>query len=539
MKLSRFLLFVLASGLGLAQGADTCIPSVAGVPADIQAILLKPMYKDANWGLRVVDPGNGKVLIDLEPQCQFFIGSVRKVFSVGALLNEVGPAYRYNTPVYRNGEVDRAGVLHGDLILVASGDLTMGGRSNPDGSIAFTGFDHNEADALGNAVLTKPNPLARYAELARQVSASGITRIAGDVVIDDRLFQPFNFRGQFDVRPMFVNDDVVDLTIDPTTAGNRARVNWRPISSALDIKSTLMLSAASTPKTLEVDPLFPACIGQAGCSAAIRGDLPANFVPPLTNAFPLVQTVRITQPSNYARTVFIEALQAAGVGVNVASTGVNPVQLLPAKGSYQPGQKAAELIGMPYSEDAKFVLKVSYNIGADTSLVLFGLTRGVDNMQDALAVEQRNLATNYGIPNGEFHFIDGSGGGNTTATNRAVTQMLVAMRQRPAFPAFFNALPMLGVDGSLGFVTDFQKDPSLAGATGQVHAKTGTYVLGTETSVLLKGQALGGYVTTKSGRQLVFELVVNNVDVTANLIGGVMNVFQDQGRIAAILWRDN
>jgi D-alanyl-D-alanine carboxypeptidase len=432
MKLSRFLLFALASGLSLAQGANACIPSVAGVPAHIQAIFQKPMYNEANWGLRVVDPGNGKVLIDLEPQCQFFIGSVRKVFSVGALLNEVGPSHRYNTPVYRNGAVDRAGVLHGDLILVASGDLTTGGRTNPDGSIAFSNFDHNEADALGNATLTAPNPLAGYAELARQVSASGITRITGDVVIDDRLFKPFSFRGQFDVRPTFVNDDVVDVTISPATAGSRAVVNWRPISSALDIKSTLMVSAAGTPKTLDVDPLFPACIGQAGCSAAIRGDLPANFVPPLTNAYPLVQTVRITQPSNCARTVFLEALQAAGVAVNASPAGANPVQLLPAKNSYLPSQKTA-------SDDAKFVLQVSYNIGADTSLVLFGLTQGVDNMPQALVVEQRNLATNYGIPKGEYHFIDGSGGGNTTATNRAVTQMLIDMKQRPAFSTFFSS----------------------------------------------------------------------------------------------------
>ncbi len=539
MKLSRFLLFALASGLGLAQGANACIPSVAGVPVHIQAIFQKPMYKEANWGLRVVDPGNGKVLIDLEPQCQFFVGSVRKVFSVGALLNEVGPSHRYNTPVYRNGAVDRAGVLHGDLILVASGDLTMGGRTNPDGSIAFSNFDHNEADALGNATLTAPNPLAGYAELARQVSASGITRITGDVVIDDRLLKPFSFRGQFDVRPTFVNDDVVDVTISPATAGSRAVVNWRPISSALDIKSTLMVSAAGTPKTLDVDPLFPACIGQAGCSAAIRGDLPANFVPPLTNAYPLVQTVRITQPSNYAHTVFLEALQAAGVAVNASPAGANPVQLLPAKNSYLPGQKTAELTGVPYSDDAKFVLKVSYNIGADTSLVLFGLTQGVDNMPQALVLEQRNLATNYGIPKGEYHFIDGSGGGNTTATNRAVTQMLIDMKQRPAFSNFFNALPILGVDGSLGFVNDFQSDATLAGATGQVHAKPGTFVQATETSILLKGQALGGYVTAKSGRQFVFELVVNNVDLGANLLAGVISVFQDPGRIAAILWRDN
>ena len=67
----------------------------------------------------------------------------------------------------------------------------MGGRTKPDGTIAVSDWDHNEANNLGNAVLTKPNALAGYASLAREVKAAGITRIAGNVIIDDRLFEPF------------------------------------------------------------------------------------------------------------------------------------------------------------------------------------------------------------------------------------------------------------------------------------------------------------------------------------------------------------
>ena len=130
-----------------------------------------------------------------------------------------------------------------------------------------------------------------------------------------------------------------------------------------------------------------------------------------------MQTFRIVQPSNYARTVLIEALQAAGVKVDAPAVAFNPVGLLPPPNSYPPDTKIAELIGLPYSDDAKLVLKVSYNIGADTSLLLFGLTQGVNNMGDALVVERHNLISNYGIPDDQFEFIDGSGGGFTTATN--------------------------------------------------------------------------------------------------------------------------
>ena len=233
-----------------------------------------------------MDLGPGKELMDLQPHCHFYIGSVRKVFSVGELLDQIGPDHRYNTPVYRHGELNGAGVLQGDLVLVASGDLTMGGRTNPDGTIAVANFDHNEADSLGNATLTKPNPLAGYIELAQQVAKSGVKEITGNVIIDDRLFQPFNFRGQFDVKPIFVNGDLVDLSIRPTSPDKPASVEWRPVSAALGVENNLVTSAAHSQRTLTLEPVAPQCVGKPGCTAAIAGQIPVDFVPPLTKSIP-------------------------------------------------------------------------------------------------------------------------------------------------------------------------------------------------------------------------------------------------------------
>ena len=50
-------------------------------------------------------------------------------------------------------------------------------------------FDHDDANALpGIATLTPEDPLAGLDDLAAQIAASGIRRVAGDVVIDDRLW---------------------------------------------------------------------------------------------------------------------------------------------------------------------------------------------------------------------------------------------------------------------------------------------------------------------------------------------------------------
>ena len=50
------------------------------------------------------------------------------------------------------------------------------------------------------------------------------------------------------------------------------------------------------------------------------------------------------------------------------------------------------------------------------------------------------------------------------------------------------------------------------------------------------GIQFGGYIRTKSGRDLNYVLVVNNAPVAD--IDAVAQVFQDEGTISAILWRD-
>ena len=403
MNNSRLSMYVLAvsvpllySGITLTGAQSFADP--ARLPSEIKSIFDAPRYKGAIWGLGIIDLETGQTLINLEPRHNFFIGSVRKVFTIGELLNQIGPSYRFNTPTYRQGTVSETGVLHGNLILVASGDLTMGGRTNPDGTVAITNFDHNEANSLGNAELTRPDPLAGYADLAHQIAASGIKKITGEIIVDDRLFKPFHFRDEFDLKPIFVNDDVVDLKInspDPANVGELASLEHRPESAALAVDNAVRMTAPDT--EINIDPGLPQCIAQLDCTVTLTGDLPIGFVPPLIGSYPLIRTFRIVDPSSYARTILTEKLRAAGVEVDAPTVEANPSQWLPPKNDYEPNMRVAELRGLPCSEDAKLVNKVSYNIGADTSLLLYGLTQGVDNMKAALAMEKKNLLMNYGI----------------------------------------------------------------------------------------------------------------------------------------------
>jgi D-alanyl-D-alanine carboxypeptidase len=140
----------------------------------------------------------------------------------------------------------------------------------------------------------------------------------------------------------------------------------------------------------------------------------------------------------------------------------------------------------------------------------------------------------------DYSFVDGSGGDDSLATNGMVTHFLTEMYKRADFPQYHASFPILEVDGLLATVTDFESEPTLAPAKGQVYAKTGTYVGLAGEGLELKCQAFGGYVTTRSGRKLAYQLVVNGVPITdpEGITAEIIKVFQDEGTISAIVWRD-
>jgi D-alanyl-D-alanine carboxypeptidase len=513
-------------------------PKPKPIPAEIQAIFDKPLYKSGIWGLRVVDLENGRVIYDLNPQRKLLTGSVRKLISVGLALEKLGPDHKFVTPIYRWPGGKDVSTVNG-LALVASGDLAMGGRTNPDGTLAISDYDHNEANSLGNAQLTTPNPLAGFEKLAKQVAAAGVKEVRGDVVIDDRLFVPFNFRDEFDVRPIFVNDDVVDVMIEPGAEDQPAKVDWRPKSAAFSVNPDVSMVTAGEQLEISLDPELPKCFGTVYCKGKVSGKLPLGFMPPLTDKYPLVRTFRITAPQNYARTALIEALKTEGIKVSANVVRENGDRFPKIHEKIAAQFKVTELVSPPYSQYAKWILKVSYNIGADTSLVLFGLTQGVNSMPDALVAESKTLANEYNIDPADYKFIDGSGGGESAATPAAIVSFLDTMDNKKFFETYRDCLPILATDGSLAFVTDFQKDTTLAGAKGKVFAKTGTFLSGTdENSLSLRAQTFAGYIDTKSGRHLAYALFVNDVSPVTG-INDVIQVFQDEGTISAIIWREN
>lgn len=537
IRRSTILAVVLALGIstaGCGNSTDNDEPSAAReLPDSIQAIMDGPRYKDSTWSLLVRDVETGETFYDLNSEKMSFTGSTRKLFSVGLALDTLGADHRIKTPVYRTGDIDGAGIMNGDLVLVGAGDLTFGGRRVDDNTIEYTNFDHNDANNLGTATLTPQDPLYAIDQLAQQVADSGIRQVTGDIVVDDQLFTPYRVpNGNLLITPILVNENMVDISITPTSDGQPAALEYRPQTAAFSVENEVN----TTPKDDPADIVLSGsslieCIGTADCVGTASGTIPEEYVAPFDNGGTFVGTFRVEDPASFARIAFIEALERKGVSVNAETVQPNATPTGP--GNYPASSRVAEFESAPYEQQAQLILKVSLNLGANLALSLYGETKGAKTVEAALAAEREALTTKFGIDGAKFDFpTNGSGSPDSKATPSALVHMLTEMAKTPVAAQFKECLPVLGENGSLA--TSGRDLPG----RGHVFAKTGTTVGAGpdgETPVIV-AQNLAGYIDTKSGRTVAYALLLNDGGPVTDFAKDLGAVIEDEARISSLIY---
>jgi D-alanyl-D-alanine carboxypeptidase/D-alanyl-D-alanine-endopeptidase (penicillin-binding protein 4) len=487
--------------------ADTDKP----LAARIEKVINGDAYKHSLWGMLVVDANTGKSLYELNGDKLFKPASTTKLFSTAAALASLGADFKFETPVYRRGEVVK-GLLRGDLILVASGDLTMGGRAGPDGKLQFKDHDHIYASTfLGKAELTDTDPLAGMNDLARQVAAAGISQVQGEILIDDRLFVKNRGSGSGPdlLTPIVVNDNLVDLVVTPAArAGQPATIRLHPQTGFVAMDAQVTTVAQGEETRIQVRAVGPQRF-------SVRGQI-------VVQSRPRVGIYLVDDPAGYARALFIEALRRAGVAV-AASVLELPRAELPPRDGYGKLTRVAVHTSAPFSELVKVTLKVSHNLYASTFPLLIAIKNGKHTLADGMHL-QRELLAGLGLDVKSISFGGGAGGSPADmVTPRATVQLLQALARRDDYKVFQAGLPILGVDGTLA-----EAVPADSPARGKVLAKTGTYFwrdLMNDRS-LLTSKALAGTMTTARGRALIVAIFVNRVPlpkgVTTNREGKVL-----------------
>lgn len=479
----------------------------------IEKLLEQPRFKHAHWGALVQDLATGEVLYALNPDKLFIPASTTKLYSVACALDAFGAQHRFVTNVRQRGDVD-GNVLRGDLILVASGDPTLGGRTLAGNRIAFTNNDHTYANGARETQLTEPNPLAGLDELAKQIATGGLRRIRGDVVIDDRLFEKAEGSGSGPSRitPIMVNDNLIDFSISPTTAGQPAKVSWRPESAGIQVEAQF--------ETVAADGELVTWIRDLGNGRYfLHGKIPEKHAT-------VVRVVEVADAASHARTLFIEALARAGVVVEAPTLGTNALDRLPTSKEVAELPVVSKFESPPLAEEAKLILKVSHNLHASALPLLVASKYGERSLGAGLK-RQREFLKRLGVDAESISFGGGAGGSRADHTTpRATVQLLKAMAARPDFDAYRDALPILGVDGTLATAVNAQ-----SAARGKAQAKTGTLLwddlLNGES--LLTSKALAGYLTTAKERRVAFALFVNYVHlrdgVTTRSVGADLGTF--------------
>lgn len=501
-----------ASGAPQAVGPQKLTNALAAIEGQSR-------YRQATWGYDALDQNSGAVLASQNANSMFDPGSTMKIYSTATALRLYGPNYRFTTPAYREGPMS-GNTLNGNLVLVGSGDLSLGLRDEPNGTMYYENtpdLDQSYANiGLPGAVEPPGNPLSGLNQIAAQVRASGITEVNGNVIVDDTLFSPYDGFPDGNVSPIWVNENLIDALVTPGSVGHAASVSWRPMTAQYTVANNVTTVAAGGSTSLQIKE-------QTAGSLVVTGQIAAGSSPTLV-------VHEVDDPAAFARSAFIEALQQAGVKVTASPGGPNPT--LPPQAGYQvPSNMVGKYVSLPLSQFINLILKVSYNRGADLMTCLAAVKTGSTDCEQGLVAELTTI-TGLGIHSQSVFPLDGAGSddqGRTTVG--ALAEFLRKIASTSYGQTMYQSLPVLGRSGTVANVL------SDSPAAGHVALKTGNRAVGSVTNqLMLLGNSLAGYIQTKSGHHVTFMIVVGNVPL--NSPSDVLTVTDEQARMVAAMYAD-
>ena len=502
------------------------LPAAAQAPFcdQVRALTEGPEVAGAHWGVAVTTL-NGTQLCGINAAQLFRPASNDKLFTGAAALALLGADKRFETRVDAVGEVT-GGVLHGSLELVGGGDANFGAQDVP--YIAPAQRPKNSAP--------EPRAIADIEELADKIFASGIRQVEGDVVGNDGFFawEPYPPDWAADdllwgygapVSALTMHDNEVVYSVSP---GNKPS-GKATISAIPDVPYYVVNS------NVYGGSFNGGCDDRLGYQRAGGSKLLQIFGDIKPQAQPCRQAIAIEDPAEYAALALKQALERRGVKISgtAKATHAEMRRLGPvirdepsvkfmlsrtlnepytpdrqgfaceaqvvATGQTQPKQTLLAIHESPHlADDLTYTFKVSQNLHAEILLRNLGAAFDCEHTQSAGVAVVKEYLLHAGLDAKDFRLFDGSGlSGHDLVAPRAITKFLAYAATQPWFAIYKAALPVAGVDGSLGgrFAAP---DSALK---GRVFAKTGT---------LGESRALSGYVTAATGQTLIFSVLVDN-----------------------------
>lgn len=432
----------------------------------IDALLDSKRYRRASWGVDVRYVDGGAELYSRNPLKYFIPASNMKVFTTAAVLDRLGPNFRFETRLGYEGQLQENGVLTGDLVLIGGGDP---GLANKLGSGSI--FQHLDT-------------------MAREVERAGIRLIQGDVIGDDSFFsyaphgrgwnkKDLEYHYAPRVSALSFYDNLLNLVARPgRRTGQPIRLASYPSNSLFQ----LVNMGTTVPDGPQATGYLFRSLGNH--KAVISGQIPVSS-PGWT------RRITMEDPALYTATLLRDRLRKRGIRLagSVRSRHTPPADGVETQVIYV--HESPPLIQVIFR-----VNRESHNLYAEILLRTLGaVVKGRGSDSGGLEVVYE-LLREAGVPLRLTDLQDGSGlSEQNLITPRAQSLLLRHVAGKSFFPFFLGSLPVAGRNGTLS--------GRMGGtpAASRVFAKTGT---------LSNAITLGGYVQSRSSELLAFSILVND-----------------------------
>ena len=377
--------------------------------------------------------------------------STMKLLTTTSALESLGPAYRWKTEAYLDGQLTQ-GVLQGDLIFKGYGDPKLTVES--------------------------------FWMWLRELRQRGLREIRGDIVLDRSYFAPYQYDpGEFDNEPtsaynvgpnaLLLNFNAVHLHLIPDGEATVALLS--PELRGYTVQNHIVTS----------DQL--ACHGEDAYSAHLEG---RDIV--LEGAIPagcgeLDDYLALLSHDDYFQAVFSALWQELGGSfLGKVRDGSVQHELMPFATHYSP----------PLAEVIRDINKFSNNTMARQLFLTMGAATG--QASDIAQSREAVIAwlSSHHLSFSELVLENGAGLSRNERISAQHLATVLRLASRSLYSAELEAsLPILGLDGT---VKKRFKDCALS---GHAHLKTGT----------LEGvKAIAGYVDARSGKKWILVFIVNH-----------------------------
>ena len=414
-------------------------------------------------GIQVFSLDTKKILFQRNDDSLFMPASNMKVLTTALAMLRLGPDYRFTTRLVREPA--------GDLVLIGSGDPSLSGRVYPYTKDSGSGA-----------------PLRTLEALVDRAIASGLTRVDGDVVGDDRLYPwaPYPPSWTEDdmmreygapVSALTLNDNSIALTIRPgDEEGDAARLSLSPAIEYYAIDNRIVTVAKGGEARIRISR------GLNSRQLLLWGSIPVRHAA-------VGEALPVDDPALFAAQALYDILTRRGVAI----TGKAIARHRSVTDDYDPGpsEELAARVSPPLVQLLQVTDKTSQNLHAELMLREVGRVMRYTGTRESGIEEMAALFKEAGVPATDARVEDGSGlARNVMVAPRLMVRILSYLYNSKYKDAWISLFPIGGEDGTLQHRM-----------TSEIHAKTGT---------LSRAIALSGYAQSKTHGWLAFSIIVNS-----------------------------